>query len=141
MGTETSRPALPEPKLRPIFRLEARTAQTFASEMGGTVRLESVSSGTFSGEAATGVVIDGGITRIEQCPSFSRVEGKYNLKTGDGAVIYAAVDGCLTAGEGILHLTLTAAAKKYAWLNDLIAMASARYSADEGFCLAAFALE
>lgn len=142
METQPDRVMLPEPKLRLLFRVEAQVAERFASGEGsGGFCVESVREGSFSGPAARGSIISGGITRIREVPSGTRLEGKYNLKTDDGAILYAQLQGTLKDGAGVAHLTFTAASKKYAFLGDVVALSAVEYAAGETIIFTAYAME
>ncbi len=136
----------PCPTLSPLLRAEIQLGNV--NEIGitplGRRRVISITGGSFTGERVSGEVLPQGADwQLIRPDGVAIFDARYTWRTVDGAVIYVNNQGVrsgppdvlaqLSRGEAVdparYYLRTTTrfetGAAQYAWLNDLIAVASA----------------
>ena len=116
----------PTPKFYRLFELNEAAGTVYHA--GDALTVTTMAQGSFGGEFLSGTLQPGGGRWEEPTGDAIRVDNKYILKTFDDAVILMNTSGWRHADGEQVRVQFQTGAKKYAWLNQTIAVGRSEIS-------------
>lgn len=110
----------PDPKFYRLFELNEAPGTVYP--VGAGLAVTAMAQGSFGGELLSGVLQPGGGRWEQTTPDGTKLDNKYILQTSDGAVIMMNADGWKDEAGDHVHVHFETGSKKYAWLNQTIAV-------------------
>jgi len=138
--------SLPKPAFRLLYDcvIQAEPPKLIGTTPSGMRRVIEITGGWFDGPNMSGEVLPGGSDwQLVRPDGVVSLESRYMLRTGDGALVFVqnrgvrvadeAVNAAIDRGEDVdparyrfrMTPTFETGAPEYAWLNSVVAVASA----------------